>query len=213
MSQWRTSATKTSTLVVCLVLILLTTMCVFKLTIQTLYTSDAKDESQIMNITDSFGVLTRKKENKRSFDLTREDSLLVFLHIQKTGGTVFGKHLLRDIKGLSCPCTLRNRHKQRHCQCYHPSMHVISQNINSIINIGFIIGSHQLWYFSRYTRGWICGVHPDYTTLQHCLPKLLESRDEDQKLITLTDRHVKRPTYLYVTLIRNPIGRYLSEYR
>ena len=132
MSQWRTSAIKMSTLAVSLVLILLTTMCILKLTIPTsyTYTPGYSQNATIKKNSHSFSVFTRKRQfisaEITSFDLTREDSLLVFLHIQKTGGTVFGKHLLRNMKGFSCPCTLRNRQKQRHCQCYHPGIISVS---------------------------------------------------------------------------------------
>ena len=137
MSQCGPCATKTSTLVASFVFILLTTMCILKLTISsTSYIPFAtRDESQIKDVSHSLGMFTRKRElstdeNRRRFNLTREDSLLVFLHIQKTGGTTFGKHLLRDMEGFSCPCTLRNRHKQRQCQCYHPGTQVILRVIN-----------------------------------------------------------------------------------
>ncbi|KAI6651018.1 Heparan-sulfate 6-O-sulfotransferase 2 [Oopsacas minuta] len=157
------------------------------------FRSDFKFESSEKQ----FSLSTSKNENSL-YDLTREDSLLVFLHIQKTGGTVFGIHLLKDIEGFSCPCALRSGKKRRHCECYHP-------------------GNHQLWYFSRYTRGWICGVHPDYTTLIHCLPNLLERKTEELQQNTLTgtvtDKPDVTPNYLYVTLLRDPIHRYLSEYR
>ena len=37
------------------------------------------------------------------FDLTRRSDVMVFLHIQKTGGTVFERHLIKDLD-IEHPC-------------------------------------------------------------------------------------------------------------
>ena len=59
----------------------------------------------------------------------------------------------------------------------------------------------ETWLFSRYTTGWKCGVHADWTMLQDCIPDFYE------KTYNTTDR-----VYKYVTIIRNPVDRYFSEY-
>ena len=118
MTPW--SGTKMPTIVVSIILaISLLIICIVKLYAQTTQIIEVsrKEFGQISGNTNGM----QENKNIHHYDLTREDSLLVFLHIQKTGGTTFGKHLLKDMEGFSCPCTLRNRHKQRHCQCYHPS--------------------------------------------------------------------------------------------
>ena len=127
MTQW--SGTKMPTLVVSIILaISLLIICIVKLYAQTttqIIEFSGKEFGKISGNTNGM----QENKNIHNYDLTREDSLLVFLHIQKTGGTTFGKHLLKDMEGFSCPCTLRNRHKQRHCQCYHPS----ENNVNSTV--------------------------------------------------------------------------------
>ncbi|NXR14098.1 H6ST2 sulfotransferase, partial [Semnornis frantzii] len=45
------------------------------------------------------------------------DDLIVFLHIQKTGGTTFGRHLVRNIQ-LEQPCECRAGQKK--CTCHRP---------------------------------------------------------------------------------------------
>ena len=72
--------------------------------------------------------------------------VLVFLHMQKTGGTLFGHHLVRNLQ-LAQPfkCT-RGRHKHYRC-------------CNS---------KQQIWLFSRYSTGWVCGLHADWTELKAC---------------------------------------------
>lgn len=37
------------------------------------------------------------------FDMTRRSDVMVFLHIQKTGGTVFERHLIKDLD-IEHPC-------------------------------------------------------------------------------------------------------------
>ena len=94
---------------------------------------------------------------------TSASDVMVFLHIQKTGGTTFGKHLVQDID-LEEPCTCESVPKKKKllrkkkvknkknmyrikCECLRPG------------------DSGQTWLFSRYSTGWKCGLHPDWTEL------------------------------------------------
>ena len=72
-------------------------------------------------------------EDNFSFNLTSKKDVMVFLHIQKTGGTTFGKHLVQDID-LEKPCDCHRKRKRRkfHCDCFRPG----TQDSN--------------WLFSRY---------------------------------------------------------------
>lgn len=45
------------------------------------------------------------------------DDVIVFLHIQKTGGTTFGRHLVRNIQ-LERPCECHAGQKK--CTCFRP---------------------------------------------------------------------------------------------
>ncbi|CAH1104673.1 unnamed protein product [Psylliodes chrysocephalus] len=114
-----------------------------------------------------------------TFDMDSHD-VIVFLHMQKTGGTSFGKHLVHDLD-LKRPCTCPISRKR--CYCFRPH-------------------SNQSWLFSRYTTGWKCGLHADWTELTSCV---------DEKLDEL-ENIVKR-RYFYITLLREPSARYLSEFR
>ncbi|KAL3280864.1 hypothetical protein HHI36_004092 [Cryptolaemus montrouzieri] len=115
-----------------------------------------------------------------TFDMDSHD-VMVFLHMQKTGGTSFGKHLVHDLD-LKRPCTCPLTRKR--CYCFRPH-------------------SNQSWLFSRYTTGWKCGLHADWTELTNCV---------DGKLDEIEETQVKR-RYFYITLLREPISRYLSEFR
>uniref|UniRef100_A0A1Q3G3U9 Heparan-sulfate 6-O-sulfotransferase n=2 Tax=Culex tarsalis TaxID=7177 RepID=A0A1Q3G3U9_CULTA len=114
------------------------------------------------------------------FDMNAHD-VMVFLHIQKTGGTSFGKHLVRDLD-LKRPCTCQR--KKKRCYCFRPHR-------------------NENWLFSRYSTGWKCGLHADWTELTGCV---------DQELDKNEGETAKR-RYFYITLLREPIARYLSEFR
>lgn len=128
-----------------------------------------------------------------SFNINGSD-VMVFLHIQKTGGTTFGKHLVQDID-LEAPCICHRKKgkklnlkkpakKMLRCECFRPN----SLNSN--------------WLFSRYSVGWKCGLHADWTELRECVDDYLNSKEGT------------RPRrYFYVTLLRDPVERYLSEFR
>ncbi|XP_030065854.1 heparan-sulfate 6-O-sulfotransferase 2 [Microcaecilia unicolor] len=111
------------------------------------------------------------------------DDLIVFLHIQKTGGTTFGRHLVRNIQ-LEQPCECKAGQKK--CTCHRP-------------------GKKETWLFSRFSTGWSCGLHADWTELTNCVPAVVDNKKE-VKL---------RPTrnFYYITILRDPVSRYLSEWR
>ncbi|KAM6924150.1 heparan-sulfate 6-O-sulfotransferase 2 [Xenentodon cancila] len=111
------------------------------------------------------------------------DDVIVFLHIQKTGGTTFGRHLVRNIK-LERPCECHAGQKK--CTCYRP-------------------GKKETWLFSRFSTGWSCGLHADWTELTSCVPSRMNSQDAPRNL---PSRH-----YYYITILRDPVSRYLSEWR
>lgn len=133
------------------------------------------------------------------FELDKND-VMVFLHIQKTGGTTFGKHLVQDID-LDEPCQCRKFRKRPHSRQY---AHVASRDKRHIkcecLRPG-VKGKH--WLFSRYSTGWKCGLHPDWTELTACVDNYLDS----------AEGHVEGRRYFYVSFLRDPVARYLSEYR
>lgn len=111
------------------------------------------------------------------------DDVIVFLHIQKTGGTTFGRHLVRNIQ-LERPCECHAGQKK--CTCLRP-------------------GKKETWLFSRFSTGWSCGLHADWTELTNCVPARMDSQEP---LKNLPSRH-----YYYITILRDPVSRYLSEWR
>ncbi|MGH0181337.1 UNVERIFIED_CONTAM: hypothetical protein FKN15_006185 [Acipenser sinensis] len=124
-------------------------------------------------------------ELRRTVDFNiKGDDVIVFLHIQKTGGTTFGRHLVRNIL-LEQPCECRAGQKK--CTCLRP-------------------GKKETWLFSRFSTGWSCGLHADWTELTNCVPALMDITAEP------TPQKPRR-NYYYITILRDPVSRYLSEWR
>ena len=117
--------------------------------------------------------------NERNFHFHGND-LMVFLHIQKTGGTSFGIHLVDDLDRCK-----RSSVKRRAC------------------NRG-LGDDKDVWIFSRYSTGWSCGLHADFTELKSCVPK---------KMKTLIGEKAEKLNYFWITGLRDPVERYVSEWR
>ncbi|XP_006995402.1 heparan-sulfate 6-O-sulfotransferase 2 isoform X1 [Peromyscus maniculatus bairdii] len=159
---------------------------------------------------------------KVDFDI-KGDDLIVFLHIQKTGGTTFGRHLVRNIQ-LEQPCECRVGQKK--CTCHRP-------------------GKRETWLFSRFSTGWSCGLHADWTELTSCVPAVVDGKRDARlrpsrwRIFQILDASSKdrwgssnfnsganspsstktRSTtksgknFHYITILRDPVSRYLSEWR
>ncbi|XP_026710293.1 heparan-sulfate 6-O-sulfotransferase 3 [Athene cunicularia] len=124
----------------------------------------------------------RELERELAFDMKGED-VIVFLHIQKTGGTTFGRHLVQNVR-LEVPCDCRPGQKK--CTCYRPNR-------------------RETWLFSRFSTGWSCGLHADWTELTSCVPAAMERRG------CAGNRTLRN--FYYITMLRDPVSRYLSEWK
>lgn len=92
-------------------------------------------------------------DREYELDLDDED-VLVFLHIQKTGGTTFGRHLVKNLDvGQPCVCAK----KTKKCEC--------------------LTRKKTLWLFSRYSTGWACGLHADWTELKTCVDTAMDRQE------------------------------------
>ncbi|CAL8322050.1 unnamed protein product [Merluccius merluccius] len=129
-----------------------------------------------------FNFSERDLERHVEFNI-RGDDVIVFLHIQKTGGTTFGRHLVRNIR-LERPCDCKPGQKK--CTCHRP-------------------GKAESWLFSRFSTGWSCGLHADWTELTNCVPTVM-GKKEPAGLLTMMN-------FYYITMLRDPVSRYLSEWK
>lgn len=110
---------------------------------------------------------------------------IVFLHIQKSGGSYF----LQKFYSLDVgePCQVRPKRKllKEASWCPRPK--------GSPFN--------DTWIFSTKTFGWVCGVHPTWTELRSCVPSFMDVHFGE----------ISR-SYLYITVLRHPVARFASEY-
>ncbi|KAI3365802.1 hypothetical protein L3Q82_000802 [Scortum barcoo] len=150
---------------------------------ESLYAEPDPDEDLPSKITSRFNFTERDLDRRVDFDI-RGDDVMVFLHIQKTGGTTFGRHLVKNIQ-LEQPCDCMPG--QRKCTCHRP-------------------GKAESWLFSRFSTGWSCGLHADWTELTSCVPVVMNKRDKKSA------QRNKRNFY-YITMLRDPVSRYLSEWK
>lgn len=137
------------------------------------------------------------------FNINNSD-VMVFLHIQKTGGSTFGKHLVQDIDLESpCLCIRRTKKRKKIPRKFSIEDHMISREKRKLKCDCFRPnGKNTNWLFSRYSTGWKCGLHPDWTELTECVDKYLSGLEGSAKR-----------RYFYITFLRDPIRRYLSEFK
>ncbi|VDL76442.1 unnamed protein product [Nippostrongylus brasiliensis] len=137
----------------------------------------------------SFNHLIENPEH--GFSISDND-VLVFVHIQKTAGTSFEKFLVRHLD-IEHPCVC-NKGKKR-CSCLRPNKR------------------NEMWLFSRYSTGWLCGLHADYTELyvSGCVDRMLNKKEVVGGVQFSGVRRVRR--YFYTTFLREPTARFISEYR
>lgn len=133
--------------------------------------------------------------HSNTFNLNRD--VLVFVHIQKTGGSNFDRYLIKNLLNKNNQskweqaCTLKSvlidksQKKKKFTKFVCARKNLISGEPN--------------WYFSRQTFGWICGLHPDYTELKRCVPRFY--------------KNVKIENIKYFTILRDPVKRYISEWK
>uniref|UniRef100_A0A8C3A533 Heparan-sulfate 6-O-sulfotransferase n=1 Tax=Cyclopterus lumpus TaxID=8103 RepID=A0A8C3A533_CYCLU len=141
------------------------------------------DEDLPSKITSKFNFTERDLDRHVDFNI-RGDDVMVFLHIQKTGGTTFGRHLVKNIQ-LEQPCDCMPG--QRKCTCHRP-------------------GRAESWLFSRFSTGWSCGLHADWTELTSCVPVVMNKRDKKSA-------QKNKRNFYYITMLRDPVSRFLSEWK
>ncbi|CAF1490042.1 unnamed protein product, partial [Didymodactylos carnosus] len=119
-----------------------------------------------------------------------DNDTLVFIHIQKTAGSEFERSIVKKLKwnennAHTCLCPQRNLTTTIKLRC----------NCKKSLNL------QEPWIISRFSVGWICGVHADWTIYHRCLEHILNYL-----------YGAKKRRFLYATLLRDPVSRFISEY-
>ena len=139
-----------------------------------------------------------------SFNPGGRDSL-VFIHIPKTGGSDFLRHLvtverdgvplcLSDAANSTSSSQSARRRKDR-AVCLRPR--------GTSEYPGGSRGGP--WLISEKTLGWYCGLHPFYSEYESCI-------SFERNLPTGRRKFDPQATFHYSTMLRHPILRYMSEY-
>ncbi len=118
----------------------------------------SSEDGALVRFVPRFNFTTKDLYRAVDFNI-KGDDVIVFLHIQKTGGTTFGRHLVRNIQ-LERPCECHAGQKK--CTCYRP-------------------GKRDTWLFSRFSTGWSCGLHADWTELTSCVPSFMSNRESQER--------------------------------
>ncbi len=173
--------------------------------------NNEQGSSDIISPSDGIGIMPERtvpvnfinydaiQDGDFEFDMTGND-MMVFLHIQKTGGTTFGKHLVQDVDlEKPCLCKKKKRKKKKNRQYYKKPR----KNLMRCDCFRPGLGNHHNWLFSRYSMGWKCGLHADWTELTDCVDHYMDG----------VEGHVEHRRYFYLTFLRDPVARYLSEFR
>ena len=162
---------------------------------------------------------------------------MVYVHIQKTGGSEFLEHLVTaqiTSKRFSSLYNLSKRHPtlmhswtQRHIVPLCQTSHIGGwKRDSSYLGNGKTIVIHhemcprswerpkgETWLVSEKTTAWTCGVHAFYTDFKRCLKdsttfNLMAKRKYGEKVGLLS----KHNNFHYVVILRHPLLRYVSEY-
>ena len=155
------------------------------------------------------------------FDPHGNDSM-VYLHVQKTGGSAFLEHMvtLQMAVFQRVGSELVRRAPLRLCKMgefkWKRGGGFIHKNETLEIHLEWCPRDMfnrrgETWLISEKTTGWMCGVHALYVDFVRCLRNVTEY-NKSAKLKNNYPFVSTNRTFHYVTLLRHPVLRYLSEY-
>lgn len=133
---------------------------------------------------------TLHAQQQTHFDFNGNDTL-VFIHIQKTGGSHFLRHLVSLMKNDVHLCSADR---------FVPT----AKRQYAICPKSWERPKAEVWLLAEKTIGWACGLHPFYTELRSCFSTTIPTK--------LLNRVNPRRNLCYTTILRHPVLRYLSEY-
>ena len=224
---YRTATTKTFLSCTALVIIaVLVTVAVWDPAITSL--QSAEDASAI-SAASSFHSSKTKRSAARTtevlFDPHGNDTM-VYLHVQKTGGSAFLEHMVTlkqpvfQRVGLALVgraplklCRMGRFKWKRGGGFINTVNHTLDIHLEwcprNMLNL-----TDETWLISEKTTGWMCGVHALYVDFIRCLRNvnLVNKFNRVAKVKKYYPLVSPNRTFHYITLLRHPVLRYLSEY-
>lgn len=137
------------------------------------------------------------RQYNTSYDYRDDTNVLVYVHVQKTGGSVFLRHLVSVMDGggrrLCYPLPLSmEEHVQIKRDIVLCPYKDVAPNITKL---------PEMWLVAEKTFGWICGPHPLLSELQKCVPDYYS-----------THYGPRERRYHFTTILRHPVMRTISEF-
>ena len=128
--------------------------------------------------------------------LKRQD-LMIFLHIEKTGGSEFESNLVKYLQFYDKKKAIWRNSCKYFPDRYHK--YICTRD-------GKLHGRNKFlnnWLYCRLTFGWTCGVHADFTKFLNCLKNYHE----------INNKKLRKGNLHYITILRDPVLRYVSEWQ
>ena len=159
------------------------------------------------------------KSTEVLFDPHGNDTM-VFLHVQKTGGSAFLEHMvtLQQPMFQRVGSALVGRTPLKLCKMGNYKWKRVGGFLNQTLDMhlewcprSMLNLTGETWLISEKTTGWMCGVHALYVDFIHCLRNVTNfnkiAKVKQNYPLVSSNR-----TFHYITLLRHPVLRYLSEY-
>ena len=197
------------------------------------YWTDCKNANcEAVSLTFNVDLELSRRGVQIPFDPYKADTM-VYMHIQKTGGSEFLEHLvtaqmplervqLSNNSGLLPTPDPSTKSIQL---CRTSSTGGWNRGGDYLGNGSTVIMQHELcprdwkhpngntWLVSEKTTAWNCGVHPFYTDFKKCLRNPFIFNHNAQMMykdsVTRLSEHNR---FHYVVILRHPLLRYISEY-
>ena len=141
------------------------------------------------------GILKQQTEILTNHEPQNVVTTLVFIHIQKTAGSEFQRSIVRRLyfgRRPSCRCPIASK--------YSRTEHTRIKLRCSCLKNG------QPWFISRFSVGWLCGVHADWIAYHRCLPTKMDyeygfKKRKYAKFIDPKKKQNKTRSYLFRYLL------------
>lgn len=138
----------------------------------------------------------RRSGSSLQINLSSGNDILVYIHIQKTGGSHFLSHLVSATNGSRPLCYKPNPELKRKLK---KKRDIVFCPISP--SVGVIDQVPEMWLVSEKTYGWVCGLHAFLMEMKQCVGPFLQHTHGD-----------KQRNFHYISLVRHPVVRYISEF-
>ena len=216
-------AATTKTFLSCIAVVIITVLVTVSVW-DPLITSDLQSADDAQAGSPSFySSKIKRSDGSRSTEVVFDphgNDTMVFLHVQKTGGSAFLEHMvtLQQPMFQRVGSALVGRTPLKLCKMGNYKWKRGGGFLNQTLDMhlewcprNMLNLKGETWLISEKTTGWMCGVHALYVDFIHCLRNVTKF-NKMAKVKQYYPLVSSNRTFHYVTLLRHPVLRYLSEY-